>query len=76
MSAKAILNKLRVRNILSLATSGTFLWTVWYTITQQPEVLENPLVTFLLGTFGPIVMMVYVFHYRKAQSKEANPDPD
>lgn len=64
-----ILDKLTTRNILSLGTAATFLWMIYYTVTQNPALLENPLVTFILGTFGPIVTMIYVFYFRR------NPSP-
>lgn len=63
------IKKISVRNYISLATISTFLYIVLYAIMFNPVVLENPLVTFVLGTFAPVVMMVYTFYYRKNKTK-------
>ena len=42
---------------------------ILYAVIENPLVLDNPLVTFVLGTFAPIVMMVYTFYYRKNKTK-------
>ena len=61
-----ILEKLTTRNILALGTGATFLGTVAYVVTQSPELLENPLVTGILGAFTTLTVLVYQFYFRKA----------
>lgn len=67
-----LIKKLTARNFISVSTAFTLLFSVVYGLTHTTEVLkalENPLVTFILGTFQTVVVMVYVFYYRK------NPTP-
>lgn len=66
-----LIKKITTRNIISVTTSLTLLFAVVYGLTHTTEVLtalENPLVTFVLGTFNTVVIMVYVFYYRKNPS--------
>ena len=62
-------NKLTIRNYITASTITVFLFMILYAVIENPKVLDNPLVTFVMGTFAPIVMMVYTFYYRKNQSK-------
>jgi len=61
-----ILEKLTTRNILALGTGATFLGTVAYVVTQSPGLLENPLVTGILGAFTTLTVLVYQFYFRKS----------
>lgn len=63
------LKKLTVRNFITVSTVTVFLSLVVYTVLYNPDVLENPLITFLLGTFVSSVTMIYTFYYRKNPSK-------
>jgi len=63
------MKKLTVRNFITLATIITFLSLVSYAVVEKPEVLENPIITFLLGTFVSVVTMIYQFYYRKNKTK-------
>tara|TARA_R110000824_G_scaffold100642_1_gene239225 strand:+ start:525 stop:848 length:324 start_codon:yes stop_codon:yes gene_type:complete len=62
-------NRITVRNFITVATISVFLFMILYAVIENPLVLDNPLVTFVLGTFAPIVMMVYTFYYRKNKTK-------
>jgi len=62
-------NRITVRNYITVATISVFLFMILYAVIENPLVLDNPLVTFVLGTFAPIVMMVYTFYYRKNKTK-------
>lgn len=71
-----LLNKLTTRNLVALMTAFTLNYEVIYATTHVTEVLkalENPLVTFILGTFNTVVIMVFIFYFRKSQSKESTP---
>jgi hypothetical protein len=63
------LRKITVRNFITVATISVFLALVIYTVIVVPDVLENPLITFLLGTFVSVVTMIYQFYYRKNKTK-------
>ncbi len=68
-----ILKKFTARNYLAITTGTALLFCVVYGLTdttQAIDSLENPLVTYIFGQFGAIVLMVYVFYFRKSQSKE------
>ena len=60
----SILDKLTSRNFLTVGTGLTFLGTVTYLITQNPELLENPIVTGILGAFTTLTALVYQFYFR------------
>lgn len=64
------LKKLTVRNFITISTIIVFLSLVIYTVLYNPNVLENPLITFMLGTFVSAVTMIYTFYYRKNPSNE------
>ncbi len=64
------LKKITVRNFITIATVITFLTLTTYAVLYNTNVLENPLITFLLGTFVSVVTMIYQFYYRKNPSKE------
>jgi len=59
-----ILEKLTSRNFLAVGTGTTFLGSVGFVITQNPELLENPLVTGILGAFTTLTALVYQFYFR------------
>ena len=63
------LKKLTARNFITIATVATFLCIVLYTVIENPDVLENSIVTFILGTFVSVVTMIYQFYYRKNKTK-------
>lgn len=63
-----LLEKITTRNLISLMSASTLMFSVIYALTNTTVVLtalENPLVTFILGTFNTVVVMVFVFYYRK-----------
>ena len=62
-------DKITIRNYITFSTITVFLFVILYAVIENPLVLDNPLVTFVLGTFAPIVMMVYTFYYRKNKSR-------
>lgn len=69
-----ILKKLTTRNFLATVTASVFLAAVWYSVTHTEVVqvaLENPLITYILGTFNAVILLIYNFYFRKPQSKEA-----
>ena len=59
-----------IRHAISIGTIATFLWLVVYAVTVNPILFENPLVTLVLGAFGPMVMLVYNFYFRKSHIPE------
>jgi len=61
-----ILEKLTTRNILAVGTGATFLGVVTHLVTQNPELLENPLITGILGAFTTLTALVYQFYFRRA----------
>jgi len=70
------IKKVTIRNFITASTISVFLFMVLYAVVENPIILDNPLVTFVMGTFAPIVMMVYTFYYRKNKTKpewEDNP---
>lgn len=60
----SILDKLTSRNFLTVGTGLTFLGIVYYLITENPELLENPIVTGILGAFTTLTALVYQFYFR------------
>ncbi len=63
-----LVKKLTARNFISVTTASTLLFAVIYGLTNTTQVLtalENPMVTYILGGFNTVVIMVYVFYYRK-----------
>ena len=69
MTCNKCLKKLTARNFITLATVSVFLTLVLYTVIENPAVLENSIVTFILGTFVSVVTMIYQFYYRKNKTK-------
>lgn len=59
-----ILDKLTSRNFLTVGTGITFLGVVYYLITENPTLLENPIVTGILGAFTTLTALVYQFYFR------------
>lgn len=70
------LKKITIRNFITLATVTVFLAIVLYTVVHNPDVLENSIVTFILGTFVSVVTMIYQFYYRKNKTKPEVDDYD
>jgi len=78
MSATEVLKKLTTRNILALATGGTFLWAVVYVLTNLGVIAD--LVTtepaaagiggLIVGAFLTIATKVYDFFFRKKPANE------
>ena len=66
-----ILDKLSSRNFLAVGTGTTFLAMVYYLITQNPELLTNPIVTGLLGAFTTLTALVYQFYFRTSGNQPA-----
>jgi RsiW-degrading membrane proteinase PrsW (M82 family) len=69
MTCDKCLKKLTARNFITIATVATFLALVFYTVIHNPDVLENSIVTFILGTFVSVVTMIYQFYYRKNKTR-------
>jgi len=40
--------------------------------TSVAEAIANPLITYIMGQFGVVAVMVYVFYFRKPQKKESS----
>jgi len=59
------LNKITVRNFITLATISVFLGVVVYIMAIDTSVTENPILMLLLGSFLGAVTMIYTFYYRK-----------
>ena len=66
-----ILDKLTSRNFLTVGTGTTFLGIVYYLITVNPELLENPIVTGILGAFTTLTALVYQFYFRTSGNTSA-----
>lgn len=69
-----LLEKLTARNYLAIITSTALIFAVVYGITNPTTVataIANPLITFIMGQFGTVAVMVYVFYFRKPQAKES-----
>lgn len=64
----SILEKLTTRNFLACATGTTFLGLVTHLILNGTALLENPVVTGLLGIFGTLTALVFQFYFRTAGS--------
>lgn len=60
----SILDKLTSRNFLAVGTGSVFLGAVYHLITVNPELLENPIVTGILGAFTTLTALVYQFYFR------------
>lgn len=76
MLANDILKKLTTRNYLACLLGTLLAYTVYKGINDPALVqtsLENPLVTYIMGTFTSGVMLVLYFYFRKPQSKESEP---
>lgn len=69
-----ILKKLTTRNYIAVLLTTLLGYTVYEGI-NNPEIvtvaLENPLVTYIMGTFTSGVMLVLYFYFRKPQTKES-----
>lgn len=75
-----IMKRLTTRNIMALATTGVFLFSVVYSLINSDVVIatidEAPKGVILgggiiIGTFVAVVKDVYSFFFRKAQKKES-----
>lgn len=73
VNGKDILRKLTVRNVMALATTGVFLWSIVYSVMNIAKVAAaiegNSTIALLVGVFITIVPMVYIFYFRKTQAK-------
>ena len=68
-----LFEKLTARNYLAIITSTALVFAVIYGLTKPGEVADaiaNPLITYIMGQFGTVVVMVYVFYFRKQPAKE------
>ncbi len=59
-----ILDKLTTRNFLALGTGITFWGLLAYILVLKIELLENPIVTGMLGSFLTVTALVYQFYFR------------
>jgi hypothetical protein len=66
-----ILDKITSRNFLAVATGTTFLGSIWFILFQQPELLENPIITAIMGAFTTLTALVYQFYFRSSGSSPA-----
>jgi len=69
-----LFEKLTARNYLAIITSTALVFAVIYGLTKPDEVADaiaNPLITYIMGQFGTVVVMVYVFYFRKQPAKES-----
>ena len=60
MKSEQIMEKLTARNIISIATSLTLVYAVIFSLNNTATVLtalENPMITFILGTFNTVVII-------------------
>ena len=74
MIPKELLVKLTARNYLAIITSTALVFAVVFGLmkpTQVADAIANPLITYIMGQFGAVVVMVYVFYFRKPQKKES-----
>lgn len=69
-----ILKKLTIRNYIAFALITMLVYAVYKGL-NDPEIvsvaLENPLITFIMGTFTSGVTTVLYFYFRKSQTKES-----
>lgn len=68
-----LFEKLTARNYLAIITSTALVFTVIYGLMKPDEVakaIAEPLITYIMGQFGIVVVMVYVFYFRKQPAKE------
>lgn len=61
------LEKLTSRNFLAVGTALTGWGLLTYVLTQKVELLDNPVVTALLGSFITLQVLVYQFYFRRAE---------
>ena len=66
-----ILDKLKARIILALLMSGIFSYVV-YAVINTPSLKDNPVLMLVLGGLLNVITMIYIFYFRKAQSKESD----
>jgi len=66
----SILEKLTSRNFLAVSTGSVFLYIIYNLITVNPDLLENPIITGLLGVFGTLTALVYQFYFRTSGNQE------
>lgn len=72
MIREQLVKKLTARNYVTIITTTALIFCVIYGLTNTTaavKALENPLVTYIFGQFGTVVVMIYVFYYRKNRSK-------
>ena len=70
----SILDKLTSRNFLAVSTGVTFLGLIAYIITQNQELIENPIVTAFLGSFTTLTALVYQFYFRTSGNPPVESD--
>ena len=70
-----LLKKLTTRNYIAVLLT-TLLGYAVYKGLNDPELvdvaLDNPLITFIMGTFTASVTTVVYFYFRKSQEKESS----
>lgn len=69
-----ILDKITTRNFIALSMVGTLVYAVIKALNSPDMVsvaLENPLITYIMGTFTSGIMLVLYFYFRKSQAKES-----
>ena len=71
MVSKEVLDKITSRNFIAVATVTTFLGSIWFILFEQPELLENPIITAIMGAFTTLTALVFQFYFRASGSKPA-----
>lgn len=68
-----LLKKLTTRNFIAVSLTSTLIYAIYKSL-NSPELvqvaLDNPMVTFIIGTFTSGVTTILYFYFRKPQSKE------
>ena len=64
-----ILDKLKARIILALIMTGIFGYVVYAVITI-PTLKDNPILMLVLGGLIQTISLIYIFYFRKSQTKE------
>ena len=68
-----LLKKLTTRNFIAISMTSTLIYAIYKSL-NSPELvtvaLDNPLITYIMGTFTSAVGLVMYFYFRKPQTKE------
>lgn len=67
--ADKILDKLKARIILALIMTGIFGYVI-YAVINIPTLKDNPILMLVLGGLINTIALIYIFYFRKSQTKE------